>query len=105
METIGKQQGTSAVFFSLLQRRVLGFGFLQDGDVGVGIFPEGEKIFVTSEGASAGEVRIRSLRGSRLQGVRTSHAQMRQGSRPAVPHDSAVAEDFLELGGGSTALT
>src|SRR5215470_8495049 len=33
----------------LLQLRVLGFGLLQDGDVGVGIFPEGEEIFVSSK--------------------------------------------------------
>jgi len=30
----------------LLQLRVLGLGFLQDGNVGVGVFPEGEEIFV-----------------------------------------------------------
>jgi hypothetical protein len=33
----------------LLQLRVLGLGFLQDGDVGVGIFPEREEIFVIKE--------------------------------------------------------
>ena len=27
---------------SLVQLRVLGFGLLQDGDVAVGVFPEGE---------------------------------------------------------------
>ena len=30
----------------LLQLRVLRFGFLQDGNVGVGVFPQREKIFV-----------------------------------------------------------
>jgi hypothetical protein len=30
----------------LLQLRVLGLGFFQDGDVGVGVFPEGEEIFI-----------------------------------------------------------
>jgi hypothetical protein len=29
-----------------LQLRVLRFGFLQDGDVGVGVFPEGEEILI-----------------------------------------------------------
>ena len=29
---------------ALLQLRVLGFGLLQDGDVGVGVFPEGEEV-------------------------------------------------------------
>src|ERR1039458_8275582 len=32
----------------LLQLRVLGLGLLQDGDVGVGVFPEGEEILVCS---------------------------------------------------------
>ena len=32
----------------LLQLRVLCFRFLQDGDVGVGVFPEGEEIFITA---------------------------------------------------------
>ena len=31
---------------SLLQLRVLRLGFLQDGDVGVGVFPEGEEVLV-----------------------------------------------------------
>jgi len=31
---------------ALLQLRLLRFGLLQDGDFGVGIFPEGEEIFV-----------------------------------------------------------
>jgi hypothetical protein len=34
----------------LLQLRVLGLGLLQDGNVGVGVFPEGEKILVGSAG-------------------------------------------------------
>jgi hypothetical protein len=34
-----KQEGAIAV----LQSRVLRFGLLQDGDVGVGVFPEGEE--------------------------------------------------------------
>src|ERR1039457_3951675 len=34
-----------------------------------------------------------------------SHSKMRQRSRRAVPHDAAVVDDPLELGGGSTALS
>src|ERR1035438_9847985 len=30
---------------------------------------------------------------------------MRQRSRPAVPHDAAVVDDFLEFGGSGTALS
>jgi len=32
----------------LLQLRELRLGFLQDGDVGIGVFPEGEEILVGS---------------------------------------------------------
>ena len=31
-----------------LQLRVLRFGLLQDGDVGIGVFPEGEEILIGS---------------------------------------------------------
>ena len=33
----------------LLQLRVFGFGFFQDGDVEVGIFPEGEEILAPAK--------------------------------------------------------
>jgi hypothetical protein len=45
----------------LLQLRVLCFGFFQDWDVGVGVFPEGEEIFVGGERPDAGGIGIRSL--------------------------------------------
>src|ERR1700756_4710442 len=60
---------SSAAQQKLLQLRVLGFGLLQDGDVGVGVFPEGEEVFVSSQCPDAGGVGVRSLRGSRLQGI------------------------------------
>jgi hypothetical protein len=49
-----------------LQYGVLRPDFFQDGDVGVGILPEGEKSLVGGERPDAGGVRIRSLRSSRL---------------------------------------
>jgi hypothetical protein len=58
----------------LLQLRVLRSGFFQDGDDGVGVFPESQKILVGGERMDAGGIGIRSLRGSRLQCVRTRHA-------------------------------
>ena len=85
---------------ALLQLRVLRIGFLQDGDVGVGAFPEREEIFVGSQRPDTGGIGVRALRGSRLQGVGTSHAQMRQRARPAVHDDPVVVEYFLKLGGG-----
>jgi hypothetical protein len=62
---------------SLLQLRVLRLGFFQDGDVGVGVFPEREEIFVSREGADAGSIGIRTLRSSRLQGIGAGQSQMR----------------------------
>jgi hypothetical protein len=73
------------LLFRSLQLRVLGFGFFQDWDVGVGVFPEGEEIFVGGERPDAGGIGICALRASRLQGIGTSHSQMRQSSGPAVP--------------------
>jgi hypothetical protein len=35
---------------------VKSLGLLQDGDAGVGVLPEGEKVFVAGEGAHAGDV-------------------------------------------------
>jgi hypothetical protein len=40
-----------------------------------------------------------------LLGVGTGHAQMRQRSRPAVPHNGAVVENLLKLGRGRSALS
>jgi len=60
-----------------LQLSVLRLGFFQDGNVGVAVFPEGEKIFVGGECPDAGSIGVSALRGFRLQGVGTSHAQMR----------------------------
>src|SRR5208282_4374294 len=100
----GRAASDEQDFSPLLQLRALRFGLLQDGDVGVGVFPKGEEILVGGERADAGGIGIRSLRGSRLQGVCASHSQMRQRSRPAVPDDAVVVENLLELGGGGTAL-
>jgi hypothetical protein len=57
----------------LPQLRVLRFGFFQDRNAGVGVFPEGKEFFVGGERPDAGGVGIRSLRVLRLQGIRTSH--------------------------------
>jgi len=40
-----------------------------DVGVGVGVFPECEEVFVGGERTDAGGIGIRSLRGSRLQGI------------------------------------
>src|SRR5580692_7535953 len=51
---------------SSLQLRVLRFSLFQDGNVGVGVFPEREEVLVGGECTYAGGVGIRSLRGTRL---------------------------------------
>ncbi len=61
----------------LLQLCVLRLGFIQDGDVGVGVFPEAEEILVGCECPDAGGVGISALRGVRLRGVTTGHSEMR----------------------------
>jgi len=43
----------------LLQVGVLCLGLLQDGDLGIGVFPEGEEIFVGGSRADAGGIAIR----------------------------------------------
>ena len=92
----------------LLPLRVFRFGPLEDGNVGAGVFPEREKIFVGGERPDAGGIGIRalplSLKSSCLQSIRTSYSQPRQRSRPAVPHDAAVIQNLLKLG-GSPALS
>jgi len=43
---VARGRGESQYQESSLQLRVPGLGLLQDGNVGVGVFPEGEEIFV-----------------------------------------------------------
>ena len=62
----------SLKFQRLMQFRVVGFGFLQDGNVGVGIFPQCEEIFVGAERPDASGIGSRS---SRLQRIRASYSQ------------------------------
>ena len=68
-----------------LQLGVLRFSFPQDGNVGVGIFPQRERIVVGGECSDAGD--IRALRGFRLQRISTRHAESRQRSSPALWHE------------------
>ncbi|MGA6980265.1 MAG: hypothetical protein WBZ11_01800, partial [Candidatus Sulfotelmatobacter sp.] len=49
---------TQPILTLLLQLGIFRFGFFQDGDVGVAVFPEREEIFLGGESARAGEVAI-----------------------------------------------
>jgi hypothetical protein len=77
---------------SPLQLRILHFGLLQDGDVGISIFPKRKKIFISRQRPHSRSIGIRALRSPRLQSVSPSHAQMRQRPRPAAPYDAAVIQ-------------
>src|SRR4029077_16192773 len=71
-----------------LQLGVLRLGFLQDGDVGVGVFPLGEEVLVV--GASFGGV----ARKSKASGK----AEPSQGDIGRGPESGFVIENLLELG-------
>ena len=79
----------------LLQFRVFRRGLLEDGNVGVGAFPECEEILICH--LSLGSVA--------LQDIGASKAEMGECANGFVLHNAAVVEDFLELGCGFAALT
>ena len=80
---------------ALLQPRILRFGLLEDGDIGIGVFPEGEKILVGGFGFG----------GVALQGVGAGEAEMRQGTMLVVKNDARVSKDILKIRGGIFAET
>src|SRR5207244_3765457 len=69
------------------QLRVLLLGFLQDGNVGVGFFPERDEVLIlgTSLGRVAGA------------NVGTGKAEMGESAQREVQHDAAMVEELLEL--------
>src|SRR5712692_3904909 len=71
----------------LLQLCVLRLGLLQDGNVGIGVFPEGEKILIC--GAALCRVT--------LQRVGTCESDMRECSGHKVHHNAPVIKQLLEL--------
>ena len=78
----------------LLQLGVLGFGGDEDGDVGVGVFPEGEEILIGGAG----------LGGIARESVGTGQAEMGECTQRAVDHDAAVVDKPLKLCGCGTAV-
>src|SRR5215831_5657338 len=67
--------------------RVLGLGLLQDGDVGVGVFPEREEILVS---------RLR-FGGVTLQGVGAAEFEVSKRAFGIVQHFTAMIEKLLEF--------
>jgi len=58
---------------------------LQDGDVGVGVFPEGEEVLIGGAG----------FRCVARENVGTGNAEMCQGSKRTIPHQRAAVEEIL----------
>ena len=107
----------------LLQLCVFRFGFLQDGDVGVGVFPQIEEILVGGAGLGEG---VRLWRGqpapirrgvacgapvvSRRPGGRATcagfecigpaQAEVGQRAQWTIHHQAGMVEDFLKFGRG-----
>src|SRR2546425_13266408 len=78
----------------LLQLRVFRFGLLQDGDVGVGVFPEREEVLV-------GGASLSSVAGER---VGTGKAEMGQRPEWEIQYDSTMFEELLKLCGRGGAV-
>src|SRR5205823_4582058 len=73
---------------SSLQLRVLRLGSLQDGDVGVGVLPEGEEVQIGSA----------SFRAIALEGVGAGEAEASKRPQWEVHDGAAMVEKLLELG-------
>jgi Carbonic anhydrase len=72
----------------LLQLRILRFGFFQNGDVRVGVFPLAEKVLI----------RVLRFGGVACDYVGTSELKSRQCCGHGVHDKAAMIEQFLELG-------
>src|SRR6202049_5088479 len=86
------------------QFRVFRFRSDEDGDAGVGVFPEREEILVAGPGFGACGVSIGTLDGLRLKRVGAGEAEVGERAGRAIPQEAAMVEDFLEFGGGGRAL-
>ena len=78
----------------LLQVRALGLGLLQDGDIGIGVFPEREEILICSLGFD----------GVSGDGICAGELQVGERAEQEVNHDSGMVGELLELGGGSSTI-
>ena len=70
-----------------VQLRVLRFRFFQDGDVGVGVFPDGQEILISSFG----------LGGITFECVGAGEAEVGERASFARSCQSLVAEDLLKF--------
>src|SRR5947208_16494272 len=77
-----------------LKLRVFVLGLLQNGDIGIGVFPLAEKILV-------GALRFGGVACHR---VGTCESDMRECPQREIQDDTAEIEEFLELGSGCGAV-
>src|SRR2546428_13950373 len=77
-----------------LYLRVLRLGFFQDGDVRIGVFPDGEEVLVGALG----------FRVVSRQSVGPAQLQARQCPSGEVHNDATMIEKFLKLGCGGAAV-
>src|SRR5215470_8551879 len=84
---VSKRTLSKSSDFALLQFRVLRFGLLQDGDVEVGVFPEGEEVLVGRA----------SLRRIPSQNRGTTQPEVRQRAYRAIQDKEAMIQNLLEI--------
>ena len=89
-----KYQSPAQIAFQLRQFRVLRLGFLQNGDLRIGIFPEGEEILIRGLG----------FRGVARHGISTSNTEMGDCSQWEVENDTAMIEKLPELSSSGCAV-
>ena len=77
-----------------LQLRVLLLSFLQDGDVGVGVFPESKEVLILCMGFGC----------IALESVGAGETKMGESADWRVQCDAAMVNDILELDGCSAAV-
>src|SRR5208337_4938568 len=81
------------------QPGVLRFGLLQDGDVGIGVFPESEKILIRGAGFIAGDGVSRSI-----ECVSAGQAEAGQRAPWKVRHQTVVVDELLKFCCGRAAV-
>ena len=78
----------------LVQLHIFCFSFLQDGDVRVSVFPEGEEVLVGAPGSAV----------VARENVGPAQSQVRQCADGLIPDDAGVIENLLKLIDGCGAL-
>src|SRR6516165_6601546 len=91
---LGEKSSGAQFHAHLLQLCVFRLGLLQDGDVGVGVFPECKEVLIRGTG----------LRGVALQHISANEAKMGKRTDGLVQDEAAMIENLLELGGSLATL-